>query len=354
MKDSKKFTIIFSLSLATMIFACAALVYVIDPFFHYHPPRDFFEYDLYDERYQNDGILRNFDYDTIITGSSVAESFSKVKADQLFEAKSVKVPLYGGTLREIGDQLKRAFRYNVGIKKVIFAFDLGGLIVDKDYVGYDDLPEYLYDSSLFDDINYLLNEDVVLYILGRLAGLTQASTGLDFDRYAMGSRWQEGETGADFILKNTYTRRPEVLGETPFDDSDRDRIKESLEQNVISTAERHPDTIFYIFFSPYSILFFDEAIRGGSFSEYFEGMEYASTLLLDCENIKLFSFFDNFNLICDLDNYRDTLHYSRQVNQNILEWISKDRYLLTKENYKERQNRISRFYRSYDYDSLFR
>ena len=42
---------------------------VIDPFLHYHEGQDFLEYPLKDERYQNDGIARHYEYDSIITNN---------------------------------------------------------------------------------------------------------------------------------------------------------------------------------------------------------------------------------------------------------------------------------------------
>ena len=68
------------------------LIAVVDPYFHYHKPLPYFSYTLDNERYQNDGILRHFDYDAVITGSSMTENFKPSELDELFGVNAVKVP----------------------------------------------------------------------------------------------------------------------------------------------------------------------------------------------------------------------------------------------------------------------
>lgn len=51
-------------------------VIMVDPFFHYHKPDTAtYFYSLDNERSQNDGIIKNFKYDAVITGTSLVENF---------------------------------------------------------------------------------------------------------------------------------------------------------------------------------------------------------------------------------------------------------------------------------------
>lgn len=92
--------IVFTLSsfIAVLLLIAAITIYV-DPFFHYHAPLADWAYTIDDERYQNDGITRNFAYNGIITGTSMTENFKTSEADELFHAKFVKVPFSGGVLQ---------------------------------------------------------------------------------------------------------------------------------------------------------------------------------------------------------------------------------------------------------------
>ena len=58
-------------------------------------------------------------------------------------------------------------------------------------------------------------------------------------------------------------------------------------------------------------------------------------------------------MICDLNNYKDILHYHEAVNTQILYWMKDGTGELTWENYEEYCGRMRDFYVQYDYDSLF-
>lgn len=69
-------------------------------------------------------------------------------------------------------------------------------------------------------------------------------------------------------------------------------------------------------------------------------------------NIRLYSFCNNFELICNLENYKDRGHYGEWVNSWILESMQNDKFLLTADNYQEYINTIRNFYNTFDYSSL--
>ena len=55
--------------------AAATTVIATDPFFHFHAPNtDAYFYPLNNQRSQNDGISRNFEYEGLITGTSMTEN----------------------------------------------------------------------------------------------------------------------------------------------------------------------------------------------------------------------------------------------------------------------------------------
>ena len=67
---------LFAATAGAGILAVALCVLQVDPFFHFHrPDTAAYYYELNSERYQNDGISRYFDYDALITGTSMSENF---------------------------------------------------------------------------------------------------------------------------------------------------------------------------------------------------------------------------------------------------------------------------------------
>ena len=81
--------------------------------------------------------------------------------------------------------------------------------------------------------------------------------------------------------------------------------------------------------------------------------QYVIEKLVEYENVKLFSFFNNFDLICGFQNYFDDIHYVAGVNDQILAWMKEGKYQLTKENYKNYIEEITEFYCNFDYDRFF-
>ena len=86
----------------------------------------------------------------------------------------------------------------------------------------------------------------------------------------------------------------------------------------------------------------------------FAAEKMATEMLLECENVKLFNFFDQYDVITNLDNYRDKEHYSARINSQILEWVAAEEGLVTKDNYLERLEQEKAFYFSYDYDKIYK
>ena len=76
MISNKKWGIVFIFSTIILLVGLGAVTIIIDPYFHYHAPLNNLQYPIYDERYQNDGIVKNFNYDAIITGTSFAKALA--------------------------------------------------------------------------------------------------------------------------------------------------------------------------------------------------------------------------------------------------------------------------------------
>lgn len=69
-----------------------AWVVKVNPFFHYHKPlTEAYYYNLDNQRSQNDGISKHFDYDALITGTSMTENFKTSELDAIFGTNSIKV-----------------------------------------------------------------------------------------------------------------------------------------------------------------------------------------------------------------------------------------------------------------------
>ena len=91
----------------------------------------------------------------------------------------------------------------------------------------------------------------------------------------------------------------------------------------------------------------------GMMQMQFDAEEIATKLLLQCPNVRLYNFNDQYEVITDLNNYRDKEHYSAKINSKILEWIAAGEGLVTKENYQKRLETEKQYFLNYDYESIF-
>mgnify|MGYP006926042299 FL=1 len=325
-------------------------VYKVDPYFHYHKPNtSTYYYVLNNQRSQNDGISKHFDYDALITGTSMTENFKTSEFDEIFGVHSVKVSYSGGSYKEMNDNLKIALRYNPNLKTIVRCLDMG-MFFDSPNRMREDLgkyPTYLYDENPFNDVQYVYNKDI---IFGRVyammkqndaQGFTPGIT--SFDDYA---RWNP------YYTFGIHTVAPDGLVYTvPAEEKhltaeEKQTITQQITQNVTSLADQYPDVDFYYFFSPYSIAWWNSITNDGNLYRQLEAEQYIIELILEHPNIHLYSFNNNTAMITDLNNYKDNAHYGEWVNSAILQWMHDGVGLLTKENYQDYLKTERSFYTS--------
>lgn len=328
------------------------LVYIFDPYIHYHKPFPFVKYRLYYERYINDGISRNFEFDTMITGTSMAQNYKTSELDALFGVQSVKETFSGAGFKEISDNIDRALRRNKALNTVIWSLDYNAIIRDKDWAWYggEGIPDYLYDDSIWNDYQYVFNKDVLFHgVMNNMLMTLMNQPSTTMDEY---SSWEK-PLGLKYIL-GSYNRN-NVADYLPehVTDEEYEMIVGNITQNIVALANKYPDKEFIIFYTPYSICYWDSLLQEKTMERQFETEQITTELLLQCPNVKLYNFFDHTDVVCNLDNYRDKEHYGAHINSQILQWLLEDEPL-TEENYLDRLEEEKEFFRNYDYDAIYK
>lgn len=346
----------FILVLAVLL-PLAATTVQVDPFFHYHKPdTDTYYYKLDNQRSQNDGIIRNFDYTGLITGTSLTENFLASEAEALWGGTFIKVSFSGASFRELNENIAAALRRNPDLRVVIRGVESAKLIYDKDLMRDDmgDYPSYLYDENPLNDVEYLLNRDIMfdrIYPMIKETDEPDFTPGItSFDQYSnwsgMGYRYGVNALFPDGVQMTEATRI------YPFNDIYEKRTRENVAQNLTDIADANPDVTFYYFFTPYSAKFWKEKVEIGTLERHVASEKLAIEEMLKRPNIRLYSFNCMFDLTMDLNNYKDTLHYGDWVNSMILRYMHEGKCLLTPENYEAYLEEELAFYSSYDYTQL--
>ena len=322
---------------------------IIDPFLHYHAPLKALEYPLKDERYQNDGIARWYDYNAIITGTSMVQNFKASEFDELMGVKSIKIAFSGATYFELHNNIDRALAYNPNVKMVLCAIDGNRLATAADANEYEGYPEYLYDANPFNDVQYVLNKEVVPKTIAVINYTRAGEKTPTMDQYGSWSRYKS--YGRDAVLA-TLTELPEFAEERIFTEEELCTIEENVVKNILQLAVENPEVDFYLFYPPYSICFWEALHNTKQLRAQIEAEKLATKLLLQASNIHLYGFADRMDIIGDLDNYTDSLHYSEEINSVILRMIREKEGLLTSNNYEEYYERIQELYENYDYTTI--
>ena len=81
-------------------------------------------------------------------------------------------------------------------------------------------------------------------------------------------------------------------------------------------------------------------------------MEYALFILVQYENVEVYGFDDAFEITMDLNNYSDTIHYEKRVNEYILNSISEDKSVINRERITTFIDCIRKNYAEYNYSGL--
>lgn len=330
-------------------------VYKIDPFFHYHKPDlDGYFYSLDNQRSQNDGISKHFDYDALISGTSMTENFRTTEADKIFGCNSIKVAYSGGSYKEINDNIENALEANKDLKLVIRCLDMHKFLSPYDDMRTDlgKFPTYLYDSNPLNDVEYLLNRDV---IFGRAYQMTLDN---DKERFEPGitkfddySRWQSSyEFGMNTVSPNgvTVTENEQIH----LTEEEKEVIKKNIDLNVTSVADEYPNVNFYYFYSPYSVVTWNKWQTRGILYKMLGAEAYITEIIVPHKNIHLFSFNNRTDIITDLNNYKDYEHYACWINTLMLKWMHDGQYQLTEDNYKEYLKQEYDFFTTFDYASV--
>lgn len=330
LQKQKRFIRNFAIQSAMLLILAGAAVIIFDPFFHFHKPIGSLKAVVTKAEYQCIGTVRNFDYDSILLGSSVAENYNNRWFDEAFGTTTIKGIKSSAATVDLIYYLNEAFgaKKDTGIKEVYYSMDLFALSADAERVFPDDsLPLYLYNENPIDDVNYIWNKDVIFEHIPYLLAMTYLD---DYDEGAS-YNWAQYKIFSKEETLSHYSRPKEVLPMLSEED-----YKQNIDANISLIEEvvkAHPETTFRFIYPPYSMLWWDAAYRNGETEQNLYAAEQAAERLLTYENAELYYFQNDENLITDLDHYMDTVHFSDEINYFIVEQMKEGNYKLTEENY---------------------
>ncbi len=343
---SKKWTItMVCLILATLI-VFGGVMYWLDPLYRYGHGNSPLTCYTYSEMYTNPGIAKNSEYDAVMVGTSMVQNTDVELCNELWDRDMVRLTYSGGTTYNMKTILDICFESDNDIKTVYWELDEFQLTASATEPRYP-LPEYLYRSDRKKDLSYLLNLDIFYHyavksVYGTLKGqnVSVESKGITFG----------GDFSKDAVL-NGYAR-PNI-SDTKTDFS---ALKETVDanlKNITELVENNKDTEFAFFFVPFSVLYWDTQLREGRFDALMDAIEYTMLELLKYDNVSIYFYHLEEDIITNLDNYKDYTHYGNWINDKLTQYIANEKNKITADNCTETVDNMRNYIHNFNFDSIF-
>jgi hypothetical protein len=343
--NTKRYTILTIAYSLIILAVIASLSVIIDPCLHYHAPIGSFEAVETDERLAMPGVAKHLTYDTALIGSSMSENFkASWFEDGVFGDSCVKICLQGAHFPDYDLILKEVCAHP-DVRNIVFCLD--DYLLTDDPASYTcSIPEFISNDKLSDDCYYILNNSTTFEYLPLY--LIRNITSSEDEAYV----WTDNYDFSPEAVKAVYVpqRLTETESEKPID-----YFFANVDSFIASIGpyiESRPDVTFYFYASPYSILFWDDCQHRGNLSALINALGYSYEKLLAYDNVRLFFFQDDYDLITDLNHYRDYSHFDQGVNRYMYECMRDGKKEMYPDTISDRLKTLYDYTKDFDYDAI--
>lgn len=346
MNNKRKWLAVFASVTGICLTLMAALVIWVDPFFQYHKPLPDFPYILENQINQNPGIAKNMDYDSIILGSSMTVQFNTGWFEEIMGLETMKLSYNAAHAKDQDRILHVVEKYHGMPRTVFLGIDILPYANGTNAESYP-APKAYYDGNLFNDVEYWWNKDVLLdYIAAPYIGKEEAD-----DFHIIYAKYYYPEYyNKDYVLSNYIPS--EKSEESVPEDAYTENALANMEEHILPYIEKNPDTEFYVFFPPYSVLFWYNCLRENNVDARLAEYRTIMQSLFPYDNVRIFFFQNDPALISDLDRYTDYTHYDREVNLYMTECFANGTKEVTAETYEKELEELRTFVTGFDFTSL--
>ncbi len=315
--------------------------YIVDPMQQY---RISSFYPIYFEptraRYLNAGLAKNYDYHSIVLGTSHTANFiiSEVENNLKFN-QTIKLCINGGSAKEQSIILQTAIENNKNLENVLWGVDTlsfsGSPKREKE--GKGSFPMYLYDKEVWNDYKYLYSADTFMHSLEALFYPIIKPKNDPWFKLNYMYQWQH-KRKKQFTINRVL--RVCKMEKDEYSNKDKERysfayLKKSFDENFLNIIKNNPQIHFKIFFPPYSLLHFKVLEENKILDDVTDFKRYFVKKLSALPNVTLYDFQIANEITSNLNNYKDTSHYHQKINSRMLEEMSQGKYIVSDENIDE-------------------
>ncbi|MEA4924901.1 MAG: hypothetical protein VB084_06255 [Syntrophomonadaceae bacterium] len=314
-----------------------------------------------EQRYQNPGLAKNYDYDTIIIGSSMTENFVPSYINRVMGFKTLKLSMSAATAKEENLIMQVALRTGK-VRNVILGLDYGTLRgpVDQVDTSSGPFPYYLYDRHYYNDLSYLLS----ITMLGNSVNILKNDyyhIPPEYSDLDLLNNWNSSYVYGRQVLAKIWAEEQEAkqVGVKKYDQMDFSlaSMQANFDHNLLPVIRQNPQINFIVYHPPYSVLRYRSIYEENpeSFANEIQIKAYVNAKLLDCPNVRLYDFQSDQALTFDLDKYKDYAHHSQEYNEYIIQALARQdpRYLVTPQNSRSFVSSLQTEVETLDVNKLF-
>lgn len=331
---------------AALLLAVIALTVIVDPLFQYHLPFFGLKPVITNERYQNAGIAKRFDYEAVVIGNSIAETTVVSEVADIFHMKTVKLSSAGSHILD-WTYLMEILEGRMEQPKLILIHLDPLLLAASTTELKHEMPLYLYDNDLVNDVSYWFNWSIHEEFTYGLLKRNRQNRIPDY----------ENSVGYPARARSVVLNKIHRKDVCDLSASDAETVRIAMEnmEMLMPYIDRMTGTQFVFCFSPFSCVFWDDYIRKNTIGAWQTVYERIAKELLSRGNCRLYLFQDEGMKAWmeELEHYADCFHFDRYVSKGILDRIKEDSGLLTVENASEQIGVYFDYIRSLDLDAMY-
>ncbi len=350
---SKSLVMIFLMTCFLLAVSFFSVLFIYDPLKIFHQPFFYKEYLQSNMRKQVAGIANNWEYDSIILGTSILECTSAQEASNIVGGRFVNISLSGSYFFERAIVLKYVLEKKP-IKNVIYSLDTVGLIdAAKSNGTYPiDSWSYLYDNNPFNDFKVYLDNKYIRCLFSPYNKIECMGEKVDFDRpntwhtlpsqsarfgglknwFKMKNNPQVNNAFNSILTTIDYLKQGKKIIDHNLDANIK-RSRRYIDDNLIRYIASYPDTEFILILPPYSRIKFaiDAQYNELSFRRYKASIRYLVSKSFQFNNMKVYGW-GNHAFVDQISNYKDLIHYEHKINSWMLGAIKRNEGVLTTSN----------------------
>lgn len=340
---------VFSFYIILIVFGIFSIIgltnFVVDPYLAYRKPA-FYKPIFTAARYQAAGLVKHYDFQSVLLGSSMTENFQTDWLNEIMP-NSIKLPFSGANIAELGKLLKFIFKHKANLNSALIGIDVGHLIPEKNLR----MPEFMYDDNLINDLAYIMSYKTLEASGKNLIKRKQDE--IKRDENIM-YEWQyklkdlpDGKTMVEQFKNNSAlnTNTQMLKRDLKYD---KEKSINGFKNNLMPFFIRHTDTKFILFFPPYSLVFFKDLYNRGELDNFLNIKLALADMVQNLKNVELYDFELDIDTITTFKYYGDMVHYIKPVNYKMIEYIKTNKFKVNNINeYKRELENFAIFVKNY-------